>query len=357
MFSVCFIPAIGLTKGGNMKPLTSALLFVAALSNVSAKADECDPTKILKADSYIKVLTDKTRSDASSSKAESKKDSGEFKGNYLDIMSSDGTASFERAFKETFKLSTSRDYALTESYLALSDNARDAYTKCLESKTQHLFVYPSEKVMDQEDTFVTVRMEDFLDPTLALDANVSVDGASLAAGQVGTLKMFPGGRADIRVTRSLDKPFTVHVQAGKETQSISVPARETTKLVRELRYSPNKPFGHPVNGFQDTKQMCVELKADDDAVLIPGSSQMVTPIRNISRGGQFSDTALDEKNYSPKKVCRQGSAYDDGTKGVNIGVCAYAVAEVIVRIDRTASQSKYADPKSYGANPGDPNCK
>jgi hypothetical protein len=71
----------------------------------------------------------------------------------------------------------------------------------------------------------------------------------------------------------------------------------------------------------------------------------------------LSARSIDEKNYSPKKVCRVGNAYDDGTTGVNISICAYLVAEVIVRIPVGDRQSKYADPKNYKADPGNPACK
>jgi hypothetical protein len=293
-----------------------------------------------------------------SSTDESKKDSGEFKGNYFDVMTSDGTASFERALKQRFQSSEKEDYSLAESYLTLSAEARKAYEKCLESKTQHVFLTPDTRVMESADTFITVRVEDYLDPKLEFQASVRVDGgAKLAKDQAREFKMYPGGQSDISVVRELNKPFAVHVKVGKETRNISIPAQETTKLVRELRYSPNKKFGHSENGKHDVQQMCVELKADDDAVLIPGSSQTVTPIRAIGRGGQFAVVAVDEKNYSPKKVCRQGDAYDDGTAGVNIIVCAYTVAEVVVRIPINDDHSKFSDPKTYNAYPGDPACK
>jgi hypothetical protein len=341
-----------------MKSFCAVVVLSSIISSTSAFADECDATNFLKADSYIKILHDKIAKDASSSTDESKKDSGEFKGNYFDVMSSDGTASFERALKQRFQSSEKEDYSLAESYLALSAEGRKAYEACLAAKTQHVFLTPDTRVMESAETFITVRVEEYLDPKLELQVHVRVDGgAKLADDQTKDFKMSPGERSDISVVRELNKPFVVHVKVGKEERNIAVPARETTKLVRELRYSPNKLFGHSATGKHDVQQMCVELKADDDAVLIPGSSQTVTPIRGIGKGGQFTVVAVDEKNYSPKKVCRQADAYDDGTEKVDIRVCAYTVAEVVVRIPINDDHSKYSDPKTYDAYPGDPDCK
>jgi hypothetical protein len=76
-----------------------------------------------------------------------------------------------------------------------------------------------------------------------MDATSSVDGAKLAQAQANKLQMYPGGTVDIRVVRKLDKPFTVHVQTGKETRSIVIPPQETTKLVREYwALSQSSPF-------------------------------------------------------------------------------------------------------------------
>jgi hypothetical protein len=335
------------------------LLKAVALSSMfvctSAMADECDPSKILTADSYVRALHDRWTRDQTKTTDEKKKDYGEFKGNYMDVMKSDGTANFEKAYKEQFKLAETRDFAMAESYLGLSHEARMAYEKCLESKLQHVYLYPSERIMEDNSTHVTVRLEDFVDGR-SFDATVDVDGgAHLTNGRSsGTFKIQPGGTHDIRLTRELDKPFTVHVTVGKETRSIAIPNQATTKLIRELRYSPNAQFGHPTNRFVDSKQLCIELKPDDDAILIPGSAQMATRVGRMDRGGQFRDSLVDEKNYSPKKVCRTGSAFDDGSDGVNITVCAYVVAEVVVQIPVKDSKSKYSDPKLYNADPENP---
>jgi hypothetical protein len=126
---------------------------------------------------------------------------------------------------------------------------------------------------------------------------------------------------------------------------------ETTKQVHELRYSQHQMFGHAVNGQHQVKDLCVQINADDDATIIAGSARIVTPVKNLDRGGQFSETSDDPKSYNPKRVCLTGDAHDDGTHGVNLTVCAFVVAEVLVRIPVGDTKSKYGDAPIYAIDP------
>jgi hypothetical protein len=94
----------------------------------------------------------------------------------------------------------------------------------------------------------------------------------------------------------------------------------------------------------------VNKSIDIKAVLIPGSAELVTPVRRVSSGGIFN-VLPGSKTYDPKKVCRTASAYDTGTNGVDIGVCGYLVAAVLVRIPRENAKSKYADQPPYAVDP------
>jgi hypothetical protein len=147
-----------------------------------ARADECDPTKILMADSVNKSIDIKERLDQSTSRDTSDKTKEGSSGNYYGI-SGGQNLEFEKVLKERFQLHFEGDYRYAASYLQLSQRAKDAYVACLESKNQHVFVYPADDVMSAENTYVKVRLETYIQ-SQGYPVAVTVDGAKLSYRQI-----------------------------------------------------------------------------------------------------------------------------------------------------------------------------
>jgi hypothetical protein len=339
----------------------AALLFVSlhVASTTGLRAQECDPSKFLIQDSAIRSIeVSKKLDQTATSKAVTQTSEGSSGNlnfaNVLDLGGSQSSA-FSQAIEKYFSLKWSSQYKSAEAYLQMSETGRKAYRDCIEGKTTHIFMYPAENVMESSDTSVRVRFEHALQ-VRPIKATISVDGAELAKDQKRVLSVEPGGTATIRIRRRLNAPFTVTVDAGNGSENLAVPAAAATKLVREVRYSPNAVFGHAVNRQVQTKDMCVDVALNDDAIIIPDSAVLVTPWRKITRGGVFSEIKRDAP-YNPKRVCKQASAYDDGTNNVDIGVCAFTYAEVLVKIPRDKDHSDYKAPPYVGSNQHDVVCK
>jgi hypothetical protein len=325
--------------------ITIVGLFL-TLSSTPLLADECDPSKILIKDSDTQLQQEKTNVDEDSSinaqQEQGMNSAGS--GNYLDVLSGSGNlnAKLSKAMAQKFGWHSSDEYLFTETYLNLSDNARNAYADCLRAKTQHLFLYPALNIMEADDTSVVAELETYVVP-IPVKLSVSVDGATLESHQPKTIILSGGGKAIIRIKRG-DGAFTVYAHTANEDESLPVPAKSLFKYVREIRYSQSQIFGHPANGYHDIKDICVQLQSDDDAVIIPDSAVFAAPLEKVSQGGQLSDTL--EAPYDPSKVCRRIDAHDDGTHKVDIRVCGYVMADVMVRIPVNASESKYgAEPR------------
>jgi hypothetical protein len=323
-------------------------------------ADECDPSKILIQDSAQRTsviyeqLGIKEKTNESTRTAEHR--SGSFSIPEIVVLSAAQSKEFSAALQNKFNLNFTGQYQYAEAYLQLSDAARKAYKDCLEAKTKHVYLTPAVDIMDSQDTFVEIKIEHYI-TNAPVDVSTTVDGgAKLQPDQPEQFKMYPGGKINVRFHRNLDAPFTLLVQAGSEAETLEIPARDQFRYVRELRYSKNAVWGHAGNGVHETHQLCIEIEAGDDAVLIPGSESLITPVRSIGRGGQFRDQPRKPSAYDPKKVCGEGESYDDGTKGVDIKVCGLLVASVTAKIPRNEGNSKFGMQPSYAAN-GTAACK
>jgi hypothetical protein len=226
--------------------LAQSLLLVFASS--SSWADECDPSKILLFDSANRSLQIKEKLDQKSTTdtADTRKQGSTGSFSFLDMFTASRgeSADFTSTLKKTFSSFYEGQYQSAESYLQLSDNAKEAFKACLESKTKHLFIYPSNDVMGSTDTFVAVKLESYVE-SKEVKVTIRVDGAKLAKGQADTLAMSPGGTENIRIVRDLDKPFTVHVRAGNETEYLSVSAQNKFKLVREISSATSGMVARP----------------------------------------------------------------------------------------------------------------
>jgi hypothetical protein len=335
-----------------LKAVGAALLVFA--TGGSSLADECDPAKILIRDSAERIVQIYEMLNIRTTTDQTNKQSNAATANYAGLNATHNVE-FANALKRTFNLSFEGQYQSAEAYLRLPDNARKAYESCLDAQTKNLYLTPSLDIMSSESTYITIKLRDFV-TTDPVEVSVSLTGDA-RLDQDATFKMNPGGKRVVRVKRNLDMPFTLHVQAGKDEQSLSVPGRERFKIARELRYSPNQYWGHGVDRQAQTHILCIDLAADDDAILVPGSDSIVTPYRVISKGGIFSDNAVAPQTYNTKQVCRQGIATDDGTNNVSLAVCGFVVASVIARVPIEQSESKYGAKPAYVSNERDIVCK
>jgi hypothetical protein len=219
----------------------------------------------------------------------------------------------------------------------LSENAKEAYEACLRSTKENVFVTPSDNAMTSENMWISIEVRPYPVQT-TFSAKVSAVNADIAADDK-SFSMAPGDKRNIVLKRDLTKTLIVNVQVGGESTIVSLPAQEPYVYKRELRYSrTTTKYGHPSDEDHDTHQICVQLDADDDAVIIPNTAHL-TRIIDSEQGITFSTNQVG--NYNSRQVCLAG-AENVHVNNANLNVCGYLTTEVLARIPRGSNESTKA---------------
>ncbi|ANV99347.1 hypothetical protein LMTR13_03300 [Bradyrhizobium icense] len=328
--------------------LPHASIVCATLFSVtSAAAVECDPAKILVQDTALAAVNQSLAVQQSQSKesraASSRSSSGSFIVPDVFNVSETQKAAFNSALIEKFNLDLKASDKRWFASGVLSKNAVQAYSDCLRSSDQHVFLIPSDNIMTSENVTMRLELRSFV-TSEKIPASVEIQGATFASPP-SKFDMEPGGAKIFPIKRSLDDPFTFIAHVGaKGAAEINIPARSPVKFRQELRFSREVTYsksGNCLNCY-DPKPVCVELDNRDDAVIVPGSMIWEDIQHNVWGGKQVFSPGM----YTPQKACLNGQQ-SLGAQEASIHVCGYLTVAVIAKVPLGQQESSFAKKPDY----------
>jgi hypothetical protein len=333
----------------NSRVLIGAMSLHLIFCGSSAHARDCDPAKILVRDTLVSSYEQQTSLVKNKTKdsSTSQKDSSQAAIGLVDIASISGGQSnaFASAVHDVLHIDYSDRKRRWEVFNWLSDNARESFVDCLKADGQNIFLYPSAESMTSETMSIKVELRSFV-TTGTIPAHFFSPDAEILNPK-GEVKMAPGGSRIVHLKRNLNKSMSFSAAIGEGGEEITLPAKQSYRLERQLRWTTGVThYGHPSNDSHDGHQVCVTIDNNDDAVIIPNTTQFV-PVTNVGEGIKTVVNAL--SGYNPKQACAEGSQ-TVGAKGANLDFCGYASVLVLAKVP-LEGEYKYSNPPPYLLDP------
>jgi hypothetical protein len=322
------------------------------VSSVQLAVADCDPVKILIQDHYSLTTDNRNALVLNQQHDDITTKNQAIDTSYVGYGYATGKESndFADAIHDKFNLDYRSSQQRWEAYTHLSDNARQAYADCLKASDENIFILPDPNTdADATTVLLNVKVRNYVPQKtpIVMQATFKYDQGSDKPGHLDQddahQTMQPGSTAVFNLTRDPSKPLTFRAKVGNQAVAFVIPPRPDFLIKREIRFSNTvTTYGHPCNDCHDTHQICVELAADDDAVVIPGTTQFVA-LKNVQDGLLH---VMSPDGYSPRKVCMKGGQ-NVGRNNANLNFCGYLTAEVLVKVPRGLKESPHGEPPNY----------